>query len=161
MYSFVLFNFLFNVDQHQSLRKKLTLSWSYYSYVCAIAFNVGQTSYVLMCFNKMKPLGSYFCCREYNSLWFNLDNRDVAIHRQWNETKALTETQAKHDKNEKDSQATKQFALICSFKLLCADNYIIALQVTNIQGDNYANWWYNLEEEKNWHINTEISIHCK
>lgn len=33
----------------------------------------------------------------------------------------------KHDKNEKESQGTKQFALICSFKLLCADNYIIAL----------------------------------
>lgn len=45
----------------------------------------------------------------------------------------------KHDKNEKESQGTKQFAFICSFKLLCVDNYIIALQVANIQGDNYTN----------------------
>lgn len=128
MYSFVPFNFLFNVDQHQSLRKKLTLSRSYCSCcVCAMAFTVGQTSYVLMYFNIMKPLGSYFFTAE-NIILSDLILTTEMLRFTDSEMKQrlLHRLKQKHDKNEKESQGTKQFALIC-FKLLCDDNYIIAL----------------------------------
>lgn len=100
----------FNMDQQQSFRKKITNNK-------VIAYLINTHGLLYKSMSSSMSLFIYFFF--FNSFWFQLDGRALA--------QKQSKTNKDKIKNQRGSLGTKQFAVICSFKLLYAGDRIVAL----------------------------------